>query len=98
MSMAETATPHHQVRQTTTLRFAHWVVKRRFPVLMALIATTLFFFYPIFNTIVGGRLPGPVVRVDTNARDQWPDHPFIHAQDKFAAKFGSATAWRSVSW
>ena len=36
-------------------------------------------------------LPGPVVRVDTNARDQWPEHPFIHAQDKFAAKFGSAT-------
>jgi predicted RND superfamily exporter protein len=89
--MTETATPHHQVRQTTTLRFAHWVVKRRFPVLMALIATTLFFFYPILNTIVAGRLPGPMVRVDTNARDQWPDHPFIHAQDKFSAKFGSAT-------
>jgi predicted RND superfamily exporter protein len=92
--MAETPTPHHEVRQTTTLRFAHWVVKNRFPVLLALIAATLFFFYPILNTIMtglGAPLPGPLVRVDTNARDQWPDHPFIHAQDKFASKFGSAT-------
>ncbi len=92
--MAQTPTPHHAVRQTTTLRFAHWVVKHRFPILMALITTTLFFFYPILNTIMtglGAPLPGPLVRVDTNARDQWPDHPFIHAQDKFSAKFGSAT-------
>jgi hypothetical protein len=92
--MAETPTPHHQVRQTNTLRFAYWVVKYRFPVLLALIAATLFFFWPILNTIMTGLgvpLPGPIVRIDTNARDQWPDHPFIHAQDKFSAKFGSAT-------
>ena len=92
--MAQTPTPHHEVRQTNTLRFAHWVVKHRFPILLALIAATSFFFYPILNTIltaVGVGLPGPIVRIDTNARDQWPDHPFIHAQDKFAAKFGSAT-------
>jgi len=92
--MAEMSTPHHEVRQTRTLQFAHWVVKRRLPVLLALITATLFFFYPILNTILTAAhvgLPGPVVRVDTNARDQWPDHPFIHAQDKFAANFGSAT-------
>jgi predicted RND superfamily exporter protein len=29
--------------------------------------------------------------VDTNARDLWPDRPFIHAQDKFAGKFGTSS-------
>jgi hypothetical protein len=60
-----------------------------------LLLSTDFFFYPILNTITsaaGLDLPGPVVRIDTNARDQWPGHPFIHAQDKFAARFGSATS------
>jgi predicted RND superfamily exporter protein len=89
--MAESSTPHHRVRQTRTLEFAHWVVRWRLPIVLFLITVTLFFFYPILNTALQGRLPGPMVRVDTNARDQWPDHPFIHAQDKFAAKFGSAT-------
>ena len=28
----------------------------------------------------------PAINVDTRARDQWPDHPFISAQDKFANK------------
>ena len=36
-------------------------------------------------------LPGPAVRVDTSARAQWPDHPFIHAQDSFAKKFGTSS-------
>ena len=60
-----------------------------------LLLSTAFFFYPILNTITtaaGLPLPGPVVRIDTNARDQWPDHPFIHAQDKFATRFDSATS------
>jgi len=88
-------TDEHHVRDTFSLRLARFIVKYRFPVLLTLIAITTFFAYPIFNTVltaVGRPLPGPVVRVDTNARDQWPDHPFIHAQDKFAAKFGSATS------
>jgi len=85
----------HQVRDTFSLRLARFIVKYRFPVLLFLIGVTLFFAYPIFNTVmsaIGSPLPGPIVRVDTNARDQWPEHPFIHAQDKFAAKFGSATS------
>ena len=46
------------------------------------------------NAVLAGfdmKLPGPVVRVDTSARAQWPDHPFIHAQDKFAKKFGTSS-------
>ncbi len=58
-----------------------------------LFVSTSFFFYPILNGALAAfdaRLPGPVVRIDTEARAQWPDHPFIHAQDKFASKFGGS--------
>jgi predicted RND superfamily exporter protein len=82
-------------RPTRTLRFARFVVRHRFWFALALVATTLFFFYPILNAILRAygveALPGPVVRVDTSARAQWPDHPFIHAQDKFAKKFGTSS-------
>jgi predicted RND superfamily exporter protein len=91
--MAE-ATPHHQPRETRTLQFAKWIVKHRAGVAIFLLATTLFFFYPILNLIMtaaGMPLPGPAVRVDTRERDLWPDHPYIHAQDKFSAKFGSSS-------
>jgi predicted RND superfamily exporter protein len=91
--MAE-ATPHHQPRETRTLQFARWIVKHRAGVATFLILTTLFFFYPILNLITtafGLPLPGPSVRVDTRERDLWPDHPYIHAQDKFASKFGSSS-------
>ncbi len=92
--MSESSVPHHQFRQTKTQRFARLVVRNRFPVAIMLIATSLFFFYPILNlfmTAAGRPLPGPVVRVDTNARDLFPDHPYIHAQDKFARTFGSSS-------
>ena len=91
--MAEAQEPTH-VRDTMTLRFAKMIVKHRVIVACLLIGSTSFFAYPILNTVLtalGTPMPGPVVRIDTNARDQWPDHPFIHAQDKFSAKFGSAT-------
>ena len=84
----------HRVRETKTLVFARWIVKHRAGVSTFLILTTLFFLYPIFNLAMasfGHRLPGPMVRVDTRERDLWPDHPFIHAQDKFSAKFGSSS-------
>jgi predicted RND superfamily exporter protein len=90
--MAE-ATPH-QPRETRTLQFAKWVVRNRVLVAALLIASTAFFFYPILNfvlTTVGLPLPGPVVRVDTRERDLWPDHPYIHAQDKFSGQFGSSS-------
>lgn len=86
--------PQHHVRETATLRFARWVVRHRFPIALALSATTLFFLYPIVNaatTAFGYRLPGPVVRVDTSARSLYPNHPFIHAQDKFAGVFGTSS-------
>jgi predicted RND superfamily exporter protein len=86
--------PPHEERIGGSLRFARWVVKHRAPIAVALSLTTLFFFYPILNAITsaaGNPLPGPVVRVDTEARDQWPNHPFIRAQDKFSGKFGGSS-------
>ena len=59
-----------------------------------LLVATLFFLYPIVNSgssALGQALPGPVVRVDANARDLFPSHPFIHAQDKFEGRFGNAS-------
>ena len=81
-------------RPTKTLLFARWIVRNKFWMAMFLLGTTLFFFYPILNAITRGfglELPGPYVSVDTSARAQWPDHPFIHAQDKFAKKFGTSS-------
>jgi predicted RND superfamily exporter protein len=78
---------------SATLRFARGVVKYRAAIAIALIFSTAFFFYPILNaglSAFGMPLPGPIVRIDTEARAQWPDHPFIHAQDKFAGKFGGS--------
>jgi predicted RND superfamily exporter protein len=86
--------PESHGRETRTLQVARFLVRHRAIVGSLLLISTAFFLYPIVNTITtafGLALPGPLVRIDTNARDQWPDHPFIHAQDKFAAKFGSAT-------
>jgi predicted RND superfamily exporter protein len=73
---------------------ARWIVHNRFWVSMFLILATLFFLFPTVNAIAaayGMRLPGPIVRVDASERAQWPDHPFIHAQDKFASTFGSSS-------
>jgi predicted RND superfamily exporter protein len=81
-------------RPTRTLKFARWIVRNKFWVALGLVLVTLFFFYPILNAITrayGLELPGPYVSVDTSARAQWPDHPFIHAQDKFARKFGTSS-------
>jgi predicted RND superfamily exporter protein len=60
-----------------------------------LLLSLVFFGYPIVNagfTAAGMPLPGPAVRVDTEARAQWPDHPFIHSQDKFAGIFGGSAS------
>jgi predicted RND superfamily exporter protein len=91
--MAE-ASPDPQKPESGTLRFARFIVRRRAPVAAFLIISTLFFAYPILNSILGAfdvAFPGPQVRIDTQARDQWPDHPFIRAQDKFAEKFGGSS-------
>ncbi len=86
--------PTHEPRETRTLQFARFIVRNRFPVAVLLIVTSLFFFYPIANTVMsalGKPMRGPIVRIDTNARDLFPDHPYIHAQDKFARTFGSSS-------
>jgi predicted RND superfamily exporter protein len=85
--------PEHHVRETTTLQVARFIVKYRAIVATFLILTTLFFLYPTVNAIstgLGFPLPGPVVRVDASERALWPDHPFVHAQDKFSKSFGSS--------
>ncbi len=79
---------------SATLKFARFIVRRRFPVALFLLLSTAFFFYPILNAALNAfevGLPGPMVRLDAKARDQWPDHPFIRAQDKFAEKFGGSS-------
>jgi predicted RND superfamily exporter protein len=84
----------HAPRETRTLQFARFITRNRFPVAMLLIFSTLFFFYPIFNTILaalGADIPGPKVRIDTKARSLFPDHPYIHAMDKFSNDFGSSS-------
>src|SRR5262245_27240239 len=84
----------HAPRETQTLQVARFIVRHRFPIALALISITLFFFFPIANTVLyalGVPLPGPQVRIDTNARSLFPEHPFIHAQDKFAREFGSSS-------
>jgi predicted RND superfamily exporter protein len=82
--------------KSATLRFAEAVVRHKFPILMALIISTTFFFFPILNAALLAFDMGwkdlPAVNVDTRARDQWPDHPFIRAQDKFANKFGGSAS------
>ncbi len=86
--------PTHHVRETQTLRMARFVVRHRHAVMALLIGTTLFFLYPTVNAILTGLgrpLPGPVVRVDASERSLRPDHPFIAAQDKFAAQFGTSS-------
>ena len=77
-----------QSTESYSLKFARGVVRHRFAVAVFLSVTTLFFLYPIVNGVLAAfdvRLAGPMVRIDTEARAQWPDHPFIHAQDKFAS-------------
>jgi len=86
--------PVSHARDTKSVQFARLVVRHRAPIAVALILLTLFFFYPTVNAVstgLGYPLPGPIVRVDTEARALWPDHPFIHAQDRFAKEFGSSS-------
>jgi len=87
------APPSSIQAETPTLRLARFVVRHRWAVMTVLVLTTLFFLYPILNAVftsLGAPLPGPLVRVDTKARALFPEHPFIHAQDKYGKEFGSS--------
>lgn len=90
MSAPQVPTAPHE---NATTRLARFVVRNRVAVMAALVLTTVFFLYPVVNavfTAYGMKLPGPIVRVDTKARSLFPDHPFIHAQDKYAKEFGGS--------
>ena len=89
--MAESPPSPPEPRESKTLTFARFVVRNRFPVALLLIGISSFFFYPILNTVMSAfdnPLPGPIVRIDTSPRDLFPDHPYLHAQDKFGKTFG----------
>ncbi|MFP8880546.1 MAG: hypothetical protein VCE43_14475, partial [Myxococcota bacterium] len=78
----------------STTRLAEFVVRHARAVTVALALVTLFFLYPLVNTassVLGYALPGPRVRIDSNAREMFPVHKFIHAQDKFEGFFGNAS-------
>ena len=78
----------------STTRLAEFVVRHARAVTVALALATLFFLYPLVNTassVLGYALPGPRVRIDSNAREMFPVHKFIHAQDKFEGFFGNAS-------
>lgn len=80
--------------EPTTLRFARFVVRNRAPIAALLVLASLFFLYPAVNAVsslLGLPLPGPAIGIGSDARDLVPDHPFIHAQDKFAGVFGNST-------
>ena len=80
------------MRKTETI--AKFVVDNAAGVGVVLVLATSFFLYPIANaalTAFGHALPGPVVRIDSSARDLFPAHRFIRAQDKFEGHFGNAS-------
>ncbi len=81
-------------RETGTLRCARRVVRNRAPIAALLSLASLSFLYPTVNAVsslLGRPLPGPAIGIGSDARDLGPDHPFIHAQDKFAGVFGNST-------
>ena len=82
------------MQEKGTLRFARFVVRQRAPIALLLILATGFFLYPVVNmvaTFAGSPLPGPAVSIGSSARDMFPDHPYIHATDKFAGRFGNSS-------
>ncbi len=80
-----------------SMRFGRLITKYRFASLMTLVSILFFFAIPLVNAVyfnvTGKTLPitDARFRMDTRARDQWPEHPFIHAVDKFAGRFGTAS-------
>jgi predicted RND superfamily exporter protein len=79
-----------------SMRFARVIMRNRFATLMTLVSIAGFFALPLINAALynagAGQIPGvPRFELNTRARDQWPEHPFIHAQDKFAGRFGTAS-------
>jgi len=88
-----------------SMRFGRFIMRYRFATLMTLLSIGVFFAFPLVNAIYynvtalrsethEGKLLFGVkarFRMDANVRKTYPEHPYIHAQDKFAGKFGSAS-------
>jgi predicted RND superfamily exporter protein len=80
-----------------SMRFARLIMRYRFATLMALLSMGFFFFTPLLNGVyyaaTGEKLPGleTSFSLGTSLRDQYPEHPFIHASDKFSGRFGTAS-------
>ncbi len=80
-----------------SMRFARLTMRNRFATLIILLSLAFFFALPLVNAgwllATGNRLPfmTQVFRVDANIRNTYPEHPFIHATDKFAERFSSGS-------
>ncbi len=87
-----------------SMKFARLIMRYRFATLMMKLTITMFFSLPLINAILynatfdpatgeGKHLPGLETRfkIDSSLRDTYPEHPFIHAQDKFTGRFGTAS-------
>ena len=80
-----------------SMRFARLIMRYRFATLMTLVSIALFFMTPLVNGIyfvsTGEKLPGidTVFELGASLRDTFPEHPFIHASDKFTGRFGTAS-------
>jgi predicted RND superfamily exporter protein len=83
--------------EAVSMRFARFIMRFRFATLMTLLSIGFFFSIPLVNAIVeattGSTIPGidTVFSIQPNVRDTMPEHPFIHAQDKFTGSFGTAS-------
>ncbi len=92
-SFMEDAVPEEAI----SMRFARFIMRFRFATLMTLLSIGFFFSIPLINGIVllstGETIPGvdTVFSLQPNVRDTMPEHPFIHAQDKFSGRFGTAS-------
>ncbi len=80
-----------------SMRFARLIMRYRFATLISLLSMGFFFATPLFNSVylaaTGETLPGvsTYFELGTKIRDQYPEHPFIHASDKFTGRFGTAS-------
>jgi predicted RND superfamily exporter protein len=80
-----------------SMRFARLIMRNRFATLMTLLSIGFFFATPLFNAAfynaTGQTIWGITTRfrLDTSIRDTFPEHDFIHAQDKFTGRFGTAS-------
>ena len=78
-----------------SMRFARLIMRYRFATLMTLLSIGVFFATPLVNGILslttGKTIPGvdTVFSLGTRLRDTYPEHPFIHASDKFTGRFGT---------